>query len=562
MKQALRTRWNQWVAAVAIAALLQAGRSAHAQDASVASNAPAAAPVAAGDESFTSNASPPARTNAAEIADGQKPKQRNLGDLVVFGRNVEVDANESANDVVVIFGTATIRGTARDTVAIFGNVVNEGGETHDSVAVLGNVRLGTNATVHGDAVAVAGNLDMGPGSSVAGDAVAVGGGLKRADDAQVGGDTVGLEGLGWVGEYVEQCVLKFRPLAPGLPWLWVAVGIVGLLYLLIVLVFPRPVKACATEISSRPATTFLVGLLTKFLLAPVVSLILVMTGIGVVLIPFLSAALLFAGVLGKIGLLQFVGQQLGRQTGLTALERPVLGFLAGWVILTALYFVPVVGFVVMTVTSIWALGAAAMAMFGGSRRELPQPPLAQSAPAPAVASVGPVAAASPFVGTTMAASADSHAPAGEPSSAAPPVMPGPQSAASVEADVLALPRAGFWERMAAGFLDVMLIAIVSALINGGPFGLLVALAYFSAMWTWRGTTIGGIVLNLKVVRYDGQPINFAVALVRSLMAAFSVIVLFLGFLWIAFTQDRQAWHDKIAGTVVVRQPRGMPLLCL
>jgi len=90
----------------------------------------------------------------------------------------------------------------------------------------------------------------------------------------------------------------------------------------------------------------------------------------------------------------------------------------------------------------------------------------------------------------------------------------------------------------------------------------VALAYFAGMWTWRGTTIGGIVLNLKVVRYDGQPMNFGVGLVRALAAAFSIVVLFLGFLWIAWSRDKQGWHDKIAGTVVIRLPRGTPLLCI
>jgi uncharacterized RDD family membrane protein YckC len=56
--------------------------------------------------------------------------------------------------------------------------------------------------------------------------------------------------------------------------------------------------------------------------------------------------------------------------------------------------------------------------------------------------------------------------------------------------------------------------------------------------------------------------TFVVALVRSLAAAFSVIVLFLGFLWIAWDRDKQGWHDKIAGTIVVRLPRSMPLVCL
>jgi uncharacterized RDD family membrane protein YckC len=33
----------------------------------------------------------------------------------------------------------------------------------------------------------------------------------------------------------------------------------------------------------------------------------------------------------------------------------------------------------------------------------------------------------------------------------------------------------------------------------------------------------------------------------------------LGFIWIVFDDAKQAWHDKIAGTVVVRVPKGVPL---
>jgi DNA-directed RNA polymerase specialized sigma24 family protein len=67
-------------------------------------------------------------------------------------------------------------------------------------------------------------------------------------------------------------------------------------------------------------------------------------------------------------------------------------------------------------------------------------------------------------------------------------------------------------------------------------------------------------LSLKVVRTDGQLIDFGVALVRSLSAFLSAAVLFLGFFWASWTQDRQSWHDKIAGTVVVKLPKGVSAL--
>ena len=55
---------------------------------------------------------------------------------------------------------------------------------------------------------------------------------------------------------------------------------------------------------------------------------------------------------------------------------------------------------------------------------------------------------------------------------------------------LAYPKAGFWERMAAAFLDIVLMLILSIWI--GPLVVIAALAYFAAMWAWKGTTIGGI----------------------------------------------------------------------
>ena len=45
-------------------------------------------------------------------------------------------------------------------------------------------------------------------------------------------------------------------------------------------------------------------------------------------------------------------------------------------------------------------------------------------------------------------------------------------------------------------------------------------------------------------------------------AALSAVVFFLGFLWIAWDDEKQGWHDRIAGTAVVRLPRGTPLVCL
>jgi len=74
------------------------------------------------------------------------------------------------------------------------------------------------------------------------------------------------------------------------------------------------------------------------------------------------------------------------------------------------------------------------------------------------------------------------------------------------------------------------------------------------MWKLRGSTVGGIVFDLRVVRVDGRPLDWETAIIRALGCFLSLAVAGLGFIWIAFDQSSQAWHDKIAGTVVVRMP--------
>jgi uncharacterized RDD family membrane protein YckC len=90
--------------------------------------------------------------------------------------------------------------------------------------------------------------------------------------------------------------------------------------------------------------------------------------------------------------------------------------------------------------------------------------------------------------------------------------------------------------------------------------LLLLAAYGAVMWKLRGTTIGGIVCNLRVVRLDGRPIDWPTAIVRALGCFLSAAVAGLGFIWVVFDPERQSWHDKIAGTVVVRTPRGTALV--
>jgi uncharacterized RDD family membrane protein YckC len=113
--------------------------------------------------------------------------------------------------------------------------------------------------------------------------------------------------------------------------------------------------------------------------------------------------------------------------------------------------------------------------------------------------------------------------------------------------------------MAALLLDIVLVGIVMHLLDHMfRMEMLVLAIYGAVMWKLRGSTVGGVIFDLQVVRVDGRPIDWETAIVRALGCFLSVAVVGLGFFWIAFDEGKQAWHDKIAGTAVVRVPKPAP----
>ena len=72
--------------------------------------------------------------------------------------------------------------------------------------------------------------------------------------------------------------------------------------------------------------------------------------------------------------------------------------------------------------------------------------------------------------------------------------------------------------------------------------------------------MGGMMIRIKIVSKDGRPIHFAEALVRCLSSIISAMALLIGFFWVGWDRDKQSWHDKIAGTIVVKMPKEISLV--
>jgi uncharacterized RDD family membrane protein YckC len=502
--------------------------------------------------------------------------------IVSVGHSSHLLDGEKADSVVSIFGSSTSDGEAVDVVSVFGNT-RVTGPVHDSaVAVLGNAYI--NSKVDGDVVAVLGNVELGPNAEIGGDVVSVLGRVERDAAAIVHGsvqrvldaDIGGISGFHWLNTWITHCLFYARPLAlvSGLGWAWtLALGLLAF-YACLALLFRSSVDQCVHTLESAPGHTALAALL-GILLTPVLLVLLCVTVIGIAAVPFVVGALFCMSLFGKAVMLAWLGGRIsGRRPGPAG--HPAVAILIGGALVLVLYVVPVVGFLVYKLLGFFGFGAVVYTLVLHTRARRAAngsspSPLSAGAPdlrhSATMAGAGWTASAAPAAAAPVAPAAAAAAAAPESSAAAEPMGPTstpPPSAppASMSPHITAaMPRAGFWIRMAALLLDVLLVGIAMSLLHPfGNFHIMVLAIYGAVMWKLRGTTVGGIVCDLHVVRLDGRPLDWETAIVRALGCFLSLFVVFLGFIWIAFDHDNQAWHDKIAGTVVVRAKRGVPLL--
>ena len=138
---------------------------------------------------------------------------------------------------------------------------------------------------------------------------------------------------------------------------------------------------------------------------------------------------------------------------------------------------------------------------------------------------------------------------------------------------------GFWVRFLAVLLDWIIIGIIStalgAIVGSGAvittqagngavqvnyaanaMATLVGLIYFVGFWSLRnGQTPGMIPFRMRVVKAsDGTAPDWVVSLLRYAGLIISIVVIFIGVIWAAFDSRKQGWHDKIANTLVIRDP--------
>jgi uncharacterized RDD family membrane protein YckC len=136
----------------------------------------------------------------------------------------------------------------------------------------------------------------------------------------------------------------------------------------------------------------------------------------------------------------------------------------------------------------------------------------------------------------------------------------------------ALEYGGFWRRVGASLIDTILILLVTSPVLyafygesfyteqsmlRGPADFVISYLFPAvasiAVWVYKSATPGKMVLGLKIVDANSAgPCSTGQLIGRYLGYYVSILAIGLGFLWVAFDKRKQGWHDKLAGTLVVR----------
>jgi uncharacterized RDD family membrane protein YckC len=142
-----------------------------------------------------------------------------------------------------------------------------------------------------------------------------------------------------------------------------------------------------------------------------------------------------------------------------------------------------------------------------------------------------------------------------------------------------LEYAGFWVRVGAALIDTILMMIIIlpilTLIYGKDY--LASDSFFFGFWdlmlnyifpafavilfwVYKSATPGKMALHLKIVDAEtGQAVSAGRLIGRYLGYYVSIIPLLLGLIWVGIDKRKQGWHDKLAGTVVVRNTQKEPV---
>ena len=85
------------------------------------------------------------------------------------------------------------------------------------------------------------------------------------------------------------------------------------------------------------------------------------------------------------------------------------------------------------------------------------------------------------------------------------------------------------------------------------FSYVLSFAYYIFFTGYCGQTPGKMALRIKVIRRDGSDIGYGRAAFREVLGkTISGLLLGIGYLMVAFDEQKQGLHDRMADTYVIK----------
>ncbi len=81
--------------------------------------------------------------------------------------------------------------------------------------------------------------------------------------------------------------------------------------------------------------------------------------------------------------------------------------------------------------------------------------------------------------------------------------------------------------------------------------LLLGMVYFTVFHAWGGQTLGKMFMGVQVISRAGRLLSPAESFLRWAGYWVSALPLAAGFLWSMLDREHCAWHDRLAGTLVI-----------
>jgi uncharacterized RDD family membrane protein YckC len=118
--------------------------------------------------------------------------------------------------------------------------------------------------------------------------------------------------------------------------------------------------------------------------------------------------------------------------------------------------------------------------------------------------------------------------------------------------------AGFWQRFLAGIIDSIILIVIEVIlilipIIGWILSLFVTWLYFAIQHSsTKQATFGMRALDIKITNENHGKIGFWRATGNFYLTVISALVVFIGFLMIAFTSRKQGFHNLISRTLCIK----------